>query len=157
MLCSANSRSEPPKKATGDSPTRGEGTGRGESGQPGATLAGRRVLVVEDEAMISALIEMILGEAGCSIVGPVATVQRALEIIESESFDAALLDVHVNGRDVYAVADVLSRRGIPFVLVSGFARRQLPPRYGDRPYVAKPFSPDTILTALDDAVADRNL
>jgi CheY-like chemotaxis protein len=118
-------------------------------------LAGRRVLIVEDEAMISALIEMILGEAGCSIVGSVATLERALEIIEREPIDAALLDVHVNGHDVYAVADVLSARGIPFVLVSGFARKQLPPRYRDCPYVAKPFAPDTILTVLDQAVAGR--
>ena len=116
-------------------------------------LAGRRVLIVEDEAMISALIEMILGEAGCSIVGPVATLERALDITERESFDAALLDVHVNGLEVYAVADVLSARRIPFVLVSGFARTQLPPRYRHCPYVAKPFTPDTVLMLLDEVIA----
>jgi CheY-like chemotaxis protein len=118
-------------------------------------LAGRRVLIVEDEAMISALIEMIVGEAGCSIVGSVATLERALEIIERESFDAALLDVHVNGHDIYAVADVLRARGIPFVLVSGFARKQLPPRYRHCPYIAKPFVPDTILTVLEEVVAGK--
>jgi CheY-like chemotaxis protein len=118
-------------------------------------LAGRRVLIVEDEAMISALIEMILGEAGCSIVGPVATLQLALELIEREPFDAALLDVHVNGHDIYPLADVLSARGIPFVLVSGFARKQLPPRYRHCPYIAKPFTPDTILTVLGQAIAGR--
>jgi CheY-like chemotaxis protein len=116
-------------------------------------LAGRRILIVEDEAMISALIEMILGEAGFSIVGPVASVERALEIIEHEPFDAALLDVHINGDEVYAVADVLSARGIPFVLVSGFARKQLPPRYRASPYIAKPFTPDTVLTLLDELIA----
>ena len=112
-------------------------------------LAGRRVLIVEDEAMISALIEIILSDAGCSIVGPVATLERALEIIERESFDAALLDVHVNGHEIYAVADVLSARGIPFVLVSGFARKQLPSRYRHCPYVAKPFTPDTVWVIAD--------
>src|SRR5262249_11663675 len=74
--------------------------------KPGVGLAGRRILIVEDEAMISALIEMIVGEAGCAIVGPVATLERALEIIERERFDVALLDVRVNDRDVYPLADV---------------------------------------------------
>jgi CheY-like chemotaxis protein len=120
-------------------------------------LAGRRVLIVEDEAMISALIEMIIGDAGCSIVGPVATLERALEIIEREPLDAALLDVRVNDHDVYAVADALSTRGIPFIFVSGFARKQLPPRYGHCAYIAKPFSQDAILTLLDEVVAGRKL
>src|SRR5262245_51542544 len=121
--------------------------------KPGRSLAGRRILIVEDEAMISALIEMILGDAACSIVGPVATLERALEIIERESCDAALLDVHINGHVVYAVADLLSARGIPFVLVSGFAQKQLPLRYRHCPYIAKPFTPDTVLTLLDEAIA----
>ena len=134
-------------------PGRESKAGCGRIGKPVMGLAGRRVLIVEDEAMISALIEMILGEAGCSIVGPVATVKRALEIVERETFDAALLDVHVNGHEVYVVADVLLSRGIPIVLISGFARKQLPPRYRHCPYIAKPFTPDTVLTLLDEAIA----
>jgi len=116
-------------------------------------LAGRRVLIVEDEAMISALIEMIIGEAGCAIVGPVATLERALDVIEHERFDAALLDVRVHDRDVYAVADALSARGIPMIFISGFAQPQLPARYRDRPYIAKPFTPDTVLMRLDEVIA----
>src|SRR5262245_39268494 len=121
--------------------------------KPGRSLAGRRVLMLEDEAMISALIEMIIGEAGCAIVGPVATLEDALQIIEHKRLDAALLDVRVNDRDVYAVADALSARGIPMIFVSGFARPQLPPRYRHRPYIAKPFTPDTVLMRLDEALA----
>ena len=120
-------------------------------------LAGRRVLIVEDEAMISALIEIIVGDAGCSIVGPVATSEQALELIEREPLDAALLDVRVNDHDVYAVADALSGREIPFIFVSGFARKQLPPRYRHCAYIAKPFSPDMILTRLNEAVAGKGL
>src|SRR5262245_16795699 len=110
-------------------------------------------MIVQDEAVISALIEMIVGEAGCSIVGPVATLERALEVIEDEEIDAALLDVRVNGRDVYAVADALSTRGIPMIFISGYSRPQLPPRYGHWPYIAKPFTPDTILLGLNDVIA----
>src|SRR5262245_29845021 len=146
--------SRPTEQGRGDLPSGGKSkAGRGKIGTTVMGLAGRRVLIVEDEAMISALIEMILGEAGCSNVGPVATVERALEIIEREACDAALLDIHVNGHEVYAVADVLTARGVPFVLVSGFARKQLPPRYRHCPYVAKPFTPDTVLMLLDEVIA----
>src|SRR5262245_54114794 len=115
--------------------------------KPGMGLAGRRVLIVEDEAMISALIQMIIGEAGCSIVGPVATLERALDIELSGS------PLCVNNRDVYALADVLSTRGIPIIFLSGYARPQLPPSYQHRPYIAKPFTPDTILIRLDEVIA----
>src|SRR5215472_8264091 len=114
--------------------------------------AGRRVLIVEDEAMIAGLIESILRKGGWSVVGPVATLERALETIERERLDAALLDVRINGRDVYAVADVLMGRGIPFVFVSGFARKQMPPGYRDCAHIAKPFTPQAILALLDDVV-----
>src|SRR5262245_14911406 len=96
---------------------------------------------------------MIVGEAGCAIVGPVATLEDALRIIERERLDAALLAVRVNGRDLYAVADALSARGIPLIFISGYARPELPPRYRDRPYIAKPFTPDTVLMRLDEAIA----
>ena len=118
-------------------------------GRRRARRADRRVLIVEDEAMIAGLIESILGKGGWSVVGPVATVERALETIDRERLDAALLDVRVNGRDVYAVADVLMRRRIPFVFVSGFARKQMPPGYRDCAHIAKPFTPQAILALLD--------
>jgi DNA-binding response OmpR family regulator len=118
---------------------------------------GRRVLIVEDEAMIARLIETILSEAGYSIVGPVATLERALATIERERFDAALLDVRITGHDAYPVADVLGTRGIPFIFVSGFSRKQMPPRYRDCAHIAKPFMPDAILALLNEIVGRTRL
>ena len=114
--------------------------------------AGRRVLIVEDEAMIAGLIEAILSKGGWSVVGPVATLERALETIERERLDAALLDVRVNGHDAYAVAHVLMRRRIPFIFVSGFARKEMPPAYRHCAYMAKPFTPSAILALLEEVV-----
>src|SRR5262245_11728626 len=96
--------------------------GRAEPGQ-GKPRVRRAGLMVEDEAMIAGLIETILSTAGWSVVGPVATVERALETIEREQVDAALLDARINGHDAFAVADVLMRRRIPFIFVSGFTRK----------------------------------
>ena len=133
--------------------------GRAEPGheKPRVRRAGRRVLIVEDEAMIAGLIETILSAAGWSVVRPVATLERALETIELERLDAALLDVRINGHDAFAVADVLMRRRIPFIFVSGFTRKQMPPRYRDCAYIAKPFTADAILALLDELVARRGL
>jgi CheY-like chemotaxis protein len=141
----------PPKKSNPDG-----GLAAGQAspglGRRRARHAGRRVLIVEDEAMIAGLIQSILSAAGWSVVGPVATLERALETIDRERLDAALLDVRINGRDVYAVADVLMRRRIPFVFVSGFTRKQMPPGYRDCAHIAKPFTPDAILALLEEVV-----
>jgi CheY-like chemotaxis protein len=113
-----------------------------------------RVLVIEDEAIIAAVLENALVEGGCSVVGPVATLGRALETIENTTIDAALLDIKINGRDTYPVADVLAGRGIPFVFVSGFTRKDLPVRYRHCAHITKPFEPSAIMTALG-SVAQR--
>jgi len=145
----------PPTKPNPDTRRR-TGQAAPRLGKRRVSHAGRRVLIVEDEAMIAGLIESILSAAGWSVVGPVATLERALETIERGRFDAALLDVRVNGRDAFAVADVLMKRNVPFIFVSGFARKQMPPRYRDCAYVAKPFTPDAILALLEDVVARRS-
>src|SRR5262249_9373290 len=113
-------------------------------------LDGWRVLVVEDEAMIAVLIEGILEDAGCSIVGPVSTVGGALETIERERFDVAVLDVSVNGCDVYPVADFLTANDVPVVFVSGFSRQDMPSRFRRHAHLTKPFEPDAMLAILAD-------
>src|SRR5215472_16235542 len=119
---------DPPTKPNPDV-RRAAGRAEPGHGKPRVRPAGRRVLIIEDEAMIAGMIETILSAAGWSVVGPVGTLERALDTIERERLDAALLDVRINGRDVYGVADVLMQRGIPFIFVSGFTRKQMPPGY----------------------------
>src|SRR5262249_10953554 len=121
-------------------------------GKPRVRRAGRQVLIVEDEAMIAGLIETILSAAGWSVVGPVATLERALETIELERLDAALLDVRINGHDA-----VLMARRIPFIFVSGFTRKQMPPAYRHCAHIAKPFTPDAILALLEEVVGRKSL
>jgi DNA-binding response OmpR family regulator len=146
----------PPKKSNPDA---GLAAGQAEPGHGRRRVrhAGRRVLIVEDEAMIAGLIESILSAAGWSVVGPVGTLERALDTIEREGLDAALLDVRINGHDAFAVADVLMKRNVPFIFVSGFTRKQMPPRYRDCAYIAKPFTPDAILALLKEVVERKSL
>lgn len=96
-----------------------------------AILAGLRVLVVEDEMLVSLLIEEMLADVHCVVVGPFDRVSEALVAARTESIDAAVLDVNVDGVMVYPVAEVLASRQIPFLFLSGYGRDAIP---SDRPH-----------------------
>ena len=99
-----------------------------------------RVLVVEDQMLVALEIASLLEDMGCEPVGPVGHIQTALLAVTKEPLDAALLDVDLAGESVEPIADFLRRRGIPFALVTAYARERLPERLRDCPYVAKPFT-----------------
>lgn len=103
-------------------------------------IAGRRVLVVEDEMLIAMTIEDVLVALGCQIVGPVATLDKALKVALEETFDAAILDVNIRGGETYPVAEVLLARGIPFALASGYGEWALPEALRGQPRLTKPFT-----------------
>ena len=111
-------------------------------------LAGTRVLIVEDEMLVSMLVEDILADLGCETLGPVSKIDKAIEVARSENFDIAFLDVNLAGQRVFPVADVLAERGIPFIFVSGYGDQALEPPHHDRPVVKKPFAPDALGAAL---------
>lgn len=115
-------------------------------------LAGLRVLLVEDESLVAMLIETILEDAGCAVVGPAGRVAEGLALLAEREVDAALLDVNVGGEEVFAVAEALAGRGIPFAFSSGYGAAGLPPEWSDRPVVAKPFDEAGVLGALAAAV-----
>ena len=113
-----------------------------------SALAGLRVLVVEDELMVSLLIEDTLADEQCVVVGPFDTVQSALSAVRTQQIDAAILDVNLAGVRVYPVAEILDARNIPFLLLSGYGQGAGPQ---DRPYwraCNKPFRPAELVSQL---------
>jgi DNA-binding response OmpR family regulator len=106
----------------------------------GSEIAGCRILVVEDEMLIAMIIEDAVQDSGGEIVGPVATLEKALKLAEEEEFDAAILDVTIRGGKVYPVAELLLARGIPFVFASGYGDWALPAELRDKPRLTKPFT-----------------
>lgn len=110
-------------------------------------LDGLRVLLVEDEMLVCMDIEDMLAELGCTVVGPAASVDQALEFIRDELVDMAVLDVNLGKERSYPVADKLRARGVPFLLSTGYAEVEV--EYRDHPRLQKPFSQQQFADALE--------
>jgi DNA-binding response OmpR family regulator len=102
-------------------------------------LLGKRVLIIEDELLIALMIEDVLLDCGCSMVGPCASVAVALNAARTERFDLAVLDVNLDGEMVYPVAELLAERHIPFLFLSGYGDQAIPQDHADWKVCAKPF------------------
>jgi CheY-like chemotaxis protein len=85
-------------------------------------LQGARVLIVEDEAMLSLSLEDMLRDLGCVIAGTAGKIDEALTMARTSEFDVALLDVNLGGKRVDPVADVIKERGTPIVYVTGYGK-----------------------------------
>jgi len=107
---------------------------------------GARVLIVEDEIIVALFLEDLLAEFGYEVAGVVCNLDRAMAY--AQDYDAAVLDVHLNGRDVFDFADALAARGTPFVFATGYGARGIPERHRARPVLQKPFQPDDLKRAL---------
>jgi CheY-like chemotaxis protein len=117
-------------------------------------LAGRRILVVEDESLVAMLLETILEDLGCETVGPVSSVAEALEVIAGDDrLDGGLLDVNVAGVEIFPVAAELEARGVPFVFSTGYGEGGLPDEWKGRITLQKPFTEVAVQQALHKAIA----
>lgn len=117
-------------------------------------LAGARVLIVEDEAIVAFMLEDMLVELGCAVVGPALRLADALRLVEEEAgIDAAILDVNIGGERSDRVAEALTRRRIPFVFATGYGRQGMALTGGG--LVAKPYRVDDIEAALRRLLAGR--
>jgi PAS domain S-box-containing protein len=125
-----------------------------ESGKP--QLAGVRVLVLEDEALIAMQIEAAIADAGCIVIGPASRVDEACDMIAATEIDAALLDVNVADEHSFPVADLLASKQVPFAFCTGYAgAASLPDRFADAPVIAKPFTYVTIQKAVEQLLKAR--
>ena len=128
------------------------------AGKDTTRLAGKRVLVVEDEPLLALDIELTLQNLGAEIAGSARTAKEALGVIGSTALDAALLDANLRGHPVDEIAAALAARNIPFVFVTGYGREGLPKAFARTGIVSKPFSQEQLIdavTLLLDAPAAR--
>ncbi|MGN7295405.1 response regulator [Rhizobium sp. SAFR-030] len=123
------------------------------------TLIGCRLLVVEDEYLVASSLLKALEKDGATVFGPVSDVERALEVVEASTFgfDAAILDVNLDGEMVYPVAATLSEQGIPFVFVTGYDLRVMPHDLAAAPCLMKPCDESELIRLLRGCVDDEPL
>ncbi len=107
-----------------------------------------RVLVVEDEYLIRMLLEDMLADLGYSVAAAVGSIAEAREHAAAGDFSAAILDVNLDGQEIFPVADILAERSLPFVFVTGYGERSLPDRYRNRPALQKPFQAEQLGSTL---------
>lgn len=121
------------------------------------SAAGRRILVVEDEALLAAELVQLLEAMGHDAVGPATTVEEALRLAAAEThLDAAVLDVNLGGRPSWLIADVLKARGIPFVFATGYGDADgAGPQIRGVRLVQKPFSPSRLTQVLGELLNRR--
>ena len=116
------------------------------------SLRGKRVLVVEDEALVSMLIEDELRGAGATVLGPALRVDDAVRLVEAAAADggisAAVLDINLEGRHVASVADRLAVLGVPFLFATGYGEGCDTGGHGAAPTLHKPFSPESLVAAV---------
>jgi len=115
-------------------------------------LAGLRVLVIEDESMVAMLLEDTLAEIGCEVIGVASRFDDAVAKARLLSFDIAILDVNLNGRNTFSIADWLAEQGVSFVIATGYGSTGLPASLQTAPILQKPYRQRDLVRALRTAL-----
>jgi CheY-like chemotaxis protein len=119
---------------------------------PAIPLNGRRVLVIEDESMVTMFIQDTLADIGCEVAGVASRLNEALEKARTLAFDVAILDVNLDGEQTFPIAEALLARGMPFVLATGYSATSLPAALQRAPILQKPFRQSDLEQALRTAL-----
>lgn len=119
-------------------------------------LLGLQVFVVEDELLVSIMLEDMLADFGCIVAGVAATVDQALSMVKAtDVIDAAILDVNIGGEMIFPVADLLLERKVPCVFSTGYGPVDLNARYPICRRLNKPYAAEDMATVLADVARDR--
>jgi two-component sensor histidine kinase/PAS domain-containing protein len=112
-------------------------------------VSARRVMVVEDEALVGLVLADQLADMGLSVIGPCSSVAQARAAVAEHDFEAAILDVNLGGELVYPVAELLTARGIPFVFLTGYGHESVDRRFAHAPILEKPVDREVLETIFE--------
>jgi two-component sensor histidine kinase/CheY-like chemotaxis protein len=119
------------------------------------SLAGKHLLMVEDEFLVGMMAKTILEGLGARVSGPHARLADGIAAARSERFDGALLDFNLAGELAEPLADLLIARGVPFVFLTGYQRDSIDRRYANVPLLQKPVEADALEQVLGSLLAPR--
>jgi DNA-binding response OmpR family regulator len=119
-----------------------------------AALRGMRIAIVEDAGIIANELKWMLEDVGCLVVGMAPTVQDAMLLTEKEQLDGVFLDLRLRGEVSYPVAETLRDRDIPFIIMSAYDHEQVRSDFRKYPHLQKPFTFDSMASAMVDAFLD---
>lgn len=114
--------------------------------------AARRVLIVEDEVLIAMMLQDMVADAGLEVEGVANSLNAGIDLANRGDFDLAILDVNLNGEEVYPVAEILQKRGIPFIFSTGYGADGIRSGFDSAPQVLKPFQQNLLVAALKAAL-----
>lgn len=123
-----------------------------ELAQARSRFEGLKVLVVEDESIVSFLLEDMLTDIGCHVLGHAASLSDAFALFDALHPQAAVLDVNLRGEMVYPFAERLEHDRVPFLFATGYGAAGIPERWQRWPVIQKPFQLRTLVGALDRAL-----
>ena len=112
------------------------------------SLAGKRLLVVEDEWLVSLMVQEMAQELGCEIAATAARLDEAIRLAEETAFDILVLDLNLDGQHSFEVARIARRRGKPVLFASGYSTPILPPEFSGARLLQKPFHGQAFQAAL---------
>jgi CheY-like chemotaxis protein len=122
-----------------------------------AALKGRWILIVEDDCVTAMDLAETLAAAGAQIIGPAGTIDSAFELLRrGPQLDIAVLDVELEGVDVFGVADELVKRDVPIVFTTGYERSEIPARFNRARHCEKPIGIAAIARALGEELARQD-
>lgn len=126
-----------------------------ELAQARSRFEGLKILVVEDESIVSFLLEDMLTDIGCEVMGPAPSLSDAFVLFDKVKPQAAVLDVNLRGEMVYPFAEKLERDRVPFLFATGYGIAGIPERWQRWPVIQKPFQLKTLIGALDQALSGQ--
>jgi CheY-like chemotaxis protein len=98
-----------------------------------------RILIVEDESLIALMLEEWIVELGHSVVGPASSVSQALELLDGNVCDAAIIDYNLKGETAEAICDCLKAKNVPFAFASGDRVMERDARFSAELMLSKPY------------------
>ncbi|HYC02215.1 MAG TPA: response regulator [Azospirillaceae bacterium] len=115
-------------------------------------FSGRSILLAEDEPIVAMMVEDMLLDLGARVIGPAASVGKALDLARAGGIDAAVLDVNLNGETCHPIVDVLRAAGVPMVVATGYDQPDLGDRTGIE-LIQKPYRREHLAAAVERALA----